>query len=118
MALIDPSILKSLGFLFSKTVTIQEQGAGRDSYGAENGAWADKAGHVAIPCVVSPASAAEAKKADATYTRNTYKVLLQGHYPLIKSKMRAIVGIFAYDVTGVLHDSQDVMTTLICEVIE
>ena len=59
MGLIDSSVLDGLGFLFNKRVTIQEEGAGRDSFGGEDGGWADKAGHVDIPCVISPAGSSE-----------------------------------------------------------
>lgn len=118
MPLIDPSLLDSLGFLFNKTVTIQEATDTQDAFGAPTSTWANKTSHVAIPCVLSPTgTSGEVKRPDMTYVVAPFKFMLQGYYPLITEKMRAVCGSRNYDILLAKSDSQDVMTTLLCEVV-
>lgn len=115
--LIDPSLLESLGFLFNKTVTIQESTETRNGYGEPISTWANKSGHINIPCVASPAGGNEIKRSDMTYVVATHKILLQGHYPTISETMRAVLGGVYLDILLVEHDSQDLTTRLLCQIV-
>lgn len=122
MALIDPSLITALGFLFNKTVTIQESTPTQDATGQPIDAWSDKSGHVAIPCVMSPATRVampdEKKLPTQIVAKSTWKVMLQGNYPAITTAMRAVVASVAYDIVGAQTDSQDLVTSLLVQLVE
>lgn len=114
--LIDSSLLDSLGFLFTQTVTIQEQGSGRNSFGEDTGAWADKSDHVDIPCVVFPTGGREQKRGELAYATSTHKIQLQGAFTAVTPKMRAVSGARTFDILLVETDPMGVATKLICEI--
>jgi head-tail adaptor len=118
--LVHPRLLASLGNFYSSLCTIQEATEVRDEYGQSIAGWANKAGHVDIPCGIAPADAirnAEVRRPDQTYTLATHLVALQGRYPSITTKMRALVDGKAYDVVAVEADSAGVSTRLKVQVI-
>lgn len=118
MALIDSSLIAALGFLFNKTVTIQEPTEAPDAFGELVATWADKSGHVAIPCVLAPSTQREGgKRVDHVEAIPRFKFTLQGHYPLITDQMRAVCGGVTYNIVLALSDSQDLITTLTCEIV-
>ena len=119
MSLIDPSILASLGFLFNKTATIQAATETQNGYGEPVSTWATLAGHEAIPCVASPSGTRLAGiRPDHAPVIDTTKIMLQGFYPDIQTGMRAVVGSQTYTVISPQSDSQDLITTLICETLQ
>lgn len=122
MALIDPSLVTALGFLFNKQVTIQQTTQTQDAAGAPVDAWADLAGHVNIPCVLEPAnpttSPDEKRQADLTLSYQAWTVMLQGFYPAIESKMRAVIASTSYDIIGAQSDSQDLITNLLVQLVQ
>lgn len=116
-ALFDSRFLANLGDFFPLTVTIQEATSTQDSYGAAAKSWANKAGHVGIPCASQDPKGEEVKRPDMTYAVAGMKLILQGYYSGITTTMRAVCGGVTYDILAVQHDSQHVATTLLCEVV-
>lgn len=122
MALVPSSLIAGLGFLFNKSCKIQQNTPSADSNGEQTPSWSDLANHTAIPCVVFPAFGgpggnSEFRRKDQTYSVGTSQIMLQGYYPAILNTMRAVVGTFTYDIKDVQHDSQDLLTTLIVEIV-
>lgn len=119
MGLIDPSLIASLGFLFNKSVTIQEALTTTDGFGEPIATWATLAGHDAIACVAAPSGTRLAGiRPDQAPVIDTTTITLQGFYPLIKTGMRAVVGDRTYTVISPQSDSQDLITKLICETLQ
>lgn len=117
MPLIDPSILGSLGFLFTQEVAIQQLAGTRNSYGEQIKSWENVVGLEAIACVVFPTGGGEQRRKEGVYARSTHKIMLKGAFPAIKPTMRAVVAGAAYDVLLVETDPLGVKSNLICEVI-
>ncbi|MCK9602378.1 MAG: head-tail adaptor protein [Sphaerochaeta sp.] len=106
-----------LSDFFASACTIQEAVWTPDAAGEEAPAWADKAGHVDIPCTIAPEKGrgdGEVKQADGTFTFATHHVTLAGCYPLITSKMKAVVNGTALDILLAESDSQAETTRLAC----
>ena len=144
MAIIDGSFLTGLGFLFNKTVTIQEPSREQDEYGQLIDTWiplgytweTDEGGEVVtsggepiridlvhedLPCIIFPKGSdmrgSEVRRRDETYVVASYKILLQGYYPAIRETMRAVSVNNTYEITLVKHDAAAITTTLFCEVV-
>ena len=107
--------------LFSSLCTIQEPDGTRDATGNQKrfGAnFGDVAGMVDIPCMIAPEitttvlKSSETRDQDRTNEMAQFHVLLDGYYPLIRKKMRAVIDGKAWDITGVESDSQKIMTRM------
>jgi len=100
---------------FASVCTIQEAVWTLDAVGEEAPAWADKAGHIDIPCAIAPEKGrGEVKQADGTFTFATHHVTLAGDYPAITTKMKAVVNGTALDILLAEWDSQAETTRLAC----
>ena len=104
-----------LSDFFASTCTIREAAWVLDSVGEEEPTWADL--YVAIPCTIAPEKGrgdGEVKQADGTFTFATHHVTLAGCYPLITTKMKAVVNGTALDILLAETDSQAETTRLAC----
>ena len=71
-----------------------------------------------IRCNVKPIRASEARTADLVVTNNGFRIGLLGFYPLITTTHRAVVdNANIYNILGVEHDSQHLLTTLTAELV-
>lgn len=115
--IVHPGLLDKLSGFFPATVTIQQNAPTRDDAGQPVEGWGNLAGHVDLPCRVSPSGGKEVKLENQTYTVSTHVILLKGHYPPIDASMQAVSGGQAYDILLVEHDGQGETTRLTVEVV-
>jgi head-tail adaptor len=116
-SIIHPGMLAALSDFFPSTCTIQQNTPEQDAYGEPIADWDDLAGHVDIPCQISPAGGREVKLANQTYAVASHAIALQGSYTTITPAMRVTSGGATYDILAVESDSQGVMTRLLCQVV-
>ena len=117
MALLDgPAFLGALAEFFPGLCTIGEPGtATTDGYGSKTYPWPTLAGHVDIPCRVTPIASlrqGEVRRADMTVTSTTLTVALARYCPAITPAMRATIDAVTYNILDVKHDGNHVYTTL------
>lgn len=123
-ALIDPAELDAVmesaiaTGLLSSLCTIQSPSGVFGPSGAPDGVWANVSGLVAIECQAAPVGIGsfdgpETNIPAEVMTRQPLHVLLDGYYPTITTKMRALVDAEDYDIEAVEHDSQGRMTRLL-----
>lgn len=107
--------------LFSSVCTIQSPSQAPDALGQPDlAAWTDVAGMVNIPCMKAPivagsvrsTAADEVKGANWTEEMSGSHVLLDGYFPLIEQRYRAVIDGVALDILGVEPDSQKIMTRM------
>jgi hypothetical protein len=110
--ILTSSLLRWLSKFFSSACTIQVNTPTVDAHGQPIAAWADKTGHVAIPCKRAPVSESERRSLGQMVESATHVVSLYGAYPLITPVMRAVVDGTTHDITGVRADSEGVITYL------
>ena len=108
--------------LFSSLCTIQEAFASPDDLGQSDLVdWADVEGMVDIACMIGPLQPARPSTSDeidaATFTADmdTFHVLIDGYYPEIKQRHRAVIDGVALDIKGAESDSQNTMTRMACK---
>lgn len=104
---------------FPATCTIQAPTETQDSYGAVVQTWGNLAGHVDLPCRLAPEvqRSGEFTAPGQTYTRDSHRLLLAGHYPTVTAKMRAVVDGTSYSINLVQPDGQGATTRLMVEVV-
>lgn len=126
MTIVMPRSFKRLTRRFyPDRCTVQQAAKAADSFGQLQPTWADRAGHVDIPCYLVAGSQArdqERKTQDAVYNAASHVIGLAGHYPTISEEMRAVVGGTTYDILLVENealaaDGEDATTRLICQVV-
>ncbi len=113
--------------LFVSLCTIQSPSQAPDALGqADLTNWTDVSGMVGIACMASPLTINRPSTSDEiqanSYTAemDTFHVLLDGFYPTIRQRYRAVIsgGPFdvatALDIMGAESDSQGIMTRLAC----
>jgi len=107
--------------LFVSTCTIQTPSQAPDALGQANlTTWTDLAGHVSIPCMSAPltiqrpSTSDEIKMPGYTADKDDFHVLIDGYYPLIKQRYRAVIDGIALDIMGAESDSQSIMTRMAC----
>lgn len=112
--LVHPAMLCGLKLFYHSRCTIQVNTPTINNFNERVPSWVDKANHVNLPCRLGPKSKvmSEAKAERLIYAIDTHTVALQGHYGEITPAMRAVVDGVAYDILGVRHDDQGVMTAL------
>jgi len=115
--LFHPKLLDSLGSFFNSTCTIQEYTETQDEWGEPIQTWADKPGHIDIPCAIAPSGGQEVKRPDMTYVVSSHYITLRGNYPAITEAMRAVVAGKTYDILLVEHDSRGITTRLSVQVV-
>ena len=117
-ALAHPHLVHHLVDFFPQRVTIQEPTITRNSTEEEVKTWANKAGLVDLPCAVASAGMATAAGARETravmmsFAVRLFKILIGGYHTAILPTMRAVIDGVNYDILGVEHDTQAVMTRL------
>ena len=108
--------------LFSSLCTIQEAFGSPDVLGQSDLVdWADVDGLTDIPCMSAPLTIMKPSVGDErdapTFTADmdTFHVLLDGYYPQILQRYRAVIDGVAMDIKGVESDSQKIMTRMACK---
>ncbi len=112
-----PRLFEMLAAFYPALCTIQQATETRDAAGQPNAAWSNLAGHVDIECRIGPAGGGERKTTNQVYTVATHTIHLTGYYPVITAKMRAVVGMQAFDILLVANDGQSHHTKLVCQVV-
>ena len=115
MSLVQPRFLSAVGVsrLFPSLCTIQVPAGTMDKGDIIKAPWADLAGHVGLPCRLSPASGSrEVRRDDMTYSTITHWLTLQGLYTAVLPHMRAMVDGIAHEIETVDGDGEAVMTRL------
>lgn len=105
--------------LLSLTVTFQER-LSVGSSGAPSGSWTDVTDLADIACMAAPRSdgGQENRMPGEVQSRNLKHVLLDGYYPAVEERYRAVIDGVAHNVVSVEHDSQHQMTRVYCEKVE
>jgi hypothetical protein len=104
--------------LFSSVCTVQSPSQAPDALGQPDLVdWSDVAGIVGVPCMMSPLGGSpsigdEQKRPWFTSEKTTFHLLLDGYFPQIRQRYRAVVDGTPYDIMGTESDSQKVMTRL------
>ena len=116
-AFAHPQMIHHLVDFFPQRVTIQEATITRNSTEEEVKTWANKAGLIDLPCTVASAfkratGAREARAVMMSFVVKLFRVLIRGYHTTIVSTMRAVIDGVNYDILGVEHDTQAVMTRL------
>lgn len=109
--------------LLSSTCTIQEPSGVFGASGAPDGVWVNVAGLIGLECQAAPVSllgsalgGTENKMPQEILSKQPLHVLLDGNYPTITTKMRAVIDSVDYDIESIEHDSQGRMTRLLVTV--
>jgi len=111
--IVDPRFVEEMGDFFPSLCTIQEDVGGVDAHGMPIEDWQDLADHVEIPCAHGPSKGTEVKLPDQTYVVSNYTLSLEGYYPLITEKMRAVVDSVVYEILLAQSSSHGVTTRLL-----
>lgn len=104
--------------LFVSLCTIQTPSTAVVGAGQRAISWSNLTGHVAIRCMAPPMGtenkidSSERKGLGHISDYNDLHVLLEGYYPLIQARYRAVIDGTAYDITAAESDSQGQMTRL------
>ena len=103
--------------LFVSLCTIQRPSGNLDAAGYPDGAWANVAGLVNIPCMDAPPSQARVQSTEIKGLAETLAVaprhvLLNGYFPAIVPQDRAVVDSVVFDVLGSESDSQSGQTRM------
>ncbi len=107
--------------LFSSVCTIQSPSQAPDALGQPNlASWTDVPGLVNIPCMKSPllpgsarsTAGDETKAVNLTEEMSESHVLLDGYFPNILQRYRAVIDGEPLDILGVESDSQKIMTRM------
>jgi head-tail adaptor len=103
--------------VFPLKVAIQQRTATRTASGAEIPTWTDVAGMSKIPCRRGQPGGMEIRQSEMTVEHLIVRLALNGYYPTITQKMRAVVGAATYDITAIQADSQQTWTLLDCRLV-
>ena len=116
--IIHPKMPVSLSYLFPSTVSIQSYTSTASASGEETKTWATVSGLSGLPCRVSPTGGIKSKSTLLVYSKATHVITIPAKYTNITVKMRAVddAGV-TYEIIAVLHDDEDVLTKLVCEVV-
>jgi SPP1 family predicted phage head-tail adaptor len=117
---IHSRLFASLGSFFPDVAQIQERPnpEGQDAAGQPVTSWSALVGHEAIGCRVAPAGGNERRSVNQVVAQSTHVILLTGAYPDVTARMRVVVDGQAYDILLAETDGNQVMTRLVCEVID
>lgn len=113
--LIHPDMLEQLWRFYASSCTIREATVSQDGFGEETLAFANKDGHVGLPCAIATTAGGERKTGEMNPEFFGYHVSIAGYYPDITPKMRAVVDGLELDILYVEVDSHDKTTRLMCQ---
>lgn len=112
-SIVSGKLLGALPGFFPAKVTIQKDtGAARTATGGTTASWTNVADHVDIDGAIAPVAADERREPGTTFADVTHRILLEGHYPDITERMRAVAGGITYQIMGVEHDQTQTLTAL------
>jgi len=103
---------------YPSKLTIQEAAEPQDTYGAYSQVWADKPPYVELDCRLAPSGGREVKRPDQTYVVSTHIIAIDGYWPGIDEKNRAVIGADIFDILLVENDGQGDSTRLTVEIVE
>ena len=105
--------------LFVSLCTIEQPPATVGPSGAidPTAAWPDVAGLIDIPCMYEPIKSSERKSLEEILAVNMRHVLLDGYYPTIVARWRAVIDGVTFDILGAEADSQSKMTRMDVQVV-
>ena len=108
-----------LGPLLDRSVTIEEQTGGRDSWGEPADTWAAVEGLEDLDGAVGRAgSGVEQRRGLGTISVATHAIVLAGYFPQITTAHRAVVdGVEVHDIEAVEHDSRLRVTQLATRIV-
>jgi len=116
--IVNPRMMRSLKFVFNSLCTIQDKITSFNSYNEEVVTFSDNQALIGIRCYREPASGAETRTPNQTYSQSTYILALMGYYPGIGLTQRAVVNSEEiYNIQRVVHDDTKTITFLTCEVV-
>lgn len=98
--------------------TIRTPNTTRDAIGHPVPNPQDLGGHIDIACRIAPVNTREVRTELQIYVNATHHVALNGYYPDIAEDMSAVVDGVSYDIEGVEHDGNDVMTRLWVRIVD
>ncbi len=110
--LISSRMLAGLSAFFPASVTMQAASSTRDAFGQPMVAWTDVDDLADLGGQLSAAGEEKVKRLGLVVERTSHVLALQGCFRGIEPTMRAVVDGAPYEVTGVRHDSQLVITYL------
>ncbi len=105
-------MLAGLSAFFPAEVTLQSALNARDAVGQAVATWSDVEYLADLLGQLSSAGEEKLKRLGLTVERTSHVLALQGCFRAISPALRAVVDGTAYEVTGVRHDSQLVITYL------
>ena len=117
-SLISPRMFGLLAAFYPSLCTIQAPTETQDAAGQPIPSWTNLPGHVALSCRMSPTGGGERKTPSQIYSVGVVTINLQEAYPLITTKMRAVVDNVVYDILSVDIDGNNVSTRLTCQVVD
>ena len=107
--------------LFVSLCTIQSPSQAPDALGqADLTNWTDVPGLVDLPCMAAPLTIQRPSTSDEimapafTAEMDTFHVLLDGYYPTIRQRYRAVIDGTPLEIMGAESDSQAIMTRMAC----
>jgi len=106
--------------LFSSLCTIQSPSQAPDALGQQNlSTFTNRSGMVDIPCMKAPEFIPNVRGGEMmlpgwTSEHNSFHVILDGYYPTINQKDRAVIDGIPLEVMSVESDSQRIMTRMSC----
>ncbi len=115
--IIHPRLHAMLNKFFPELCTVQAATETPDAAGQPIKGWADLAGHINLACAISRPRGGERKTVHQIYSVATHTIALDGYYPAITEKMRAVVNGVSYDILLPEHDGQAASTQLVCQVV-
>lgn len=117
--IINSRMFAALKGFYPSECTIQEPTEIQDDTGHPVASWSDLAGHVNMPCRLSPISgrAGEIRTPAQTYTEASHVVELTRTVPDVTTKMRAVVDGVIYDIVLIEHDGQGVSARILTELV-
>lgn len=116
-ALSHPRMVSGLKNFYPHTCTIQVNTPAKSNAGQKVPSWNNLADHVEIPCRFSAGGGSEVRQLRQTFAVKTPAIALQGYYPEITEKMRAVVDGQAYNILNPRHDAQHESTSLDVELV-
>ncbi len=115
-SIVNPRMMRSIPQFFNSEVTIADKIVSYNAENEETITYVANPQLTAIKCYREPASGAETRTPNQTYSLDTFILALKGYYPLIPDTSQAIVnGNQYYNIQRVTHDDTKTITFITCE---